>query len=198
MYIGAIAWSDFQVSKSSLNWILWRIGNQWSCFKIGEIWSNLRVRVNMRAAAFWARWSFVSSCSFIPYNREFPLSNLDVTKAWSKVAAVSSAKTLRIWLMFLIWKYVDLQTLLIWSSKDSVLSKIIPKLLETRLLFSSRFDLVTWTYYGRQTKWYHWDKAISSFKYTNWTGWYRIRWIIFVKELKNSNLILMFLHCIIM
>ena len=30
------------------------------------------------------------------HNRECPLSNLDITKAWTKVAAVSSSKTLRI------------------------------------------------------------------------------------------------------
>ena len=80
----------------------------------------------MRAAAFWACWSFLIWDSVIPYNKALPLSRL--IKAWTSFAAVSSSSTFLILFMFRIWKYLALHTFVRWASIESALSNTIPKL----------------------------------------------------------------------
>ena len=134
------------------------MGNQWSFISIDEMWSNLRVCVSIRAVTFWASWSLFSCFSVIPQSKAFPLSNREVTRAWTRVAAASLSRILRILLMFLIWKYADLQTFLMWSSIDKVLSNIIPKLralgeawIGVDTIWKQELVGLDWRYYSRFT-----------------------------------------------
>ena len=117
----------FQVEMNILKSVLSRIGSQWRSFSIGVMRSNFLVFVKIRAAAFWASWSFRSKRPEMPVRREFQLSKRDVISAWMIVAAVESVKIFLILFTFLMWKYTDWHIRLACWSIHKSLSKAIPK-----------------------------------------------------------------------
>ena len=68
-HIGQVGWRHLNVIMANLKLIRWRTGSQWSWRSTGVMWSNFRVPVTTRAAAFWTVCSFVSRPSLIPYRR---------------------------------------------------------------------------------------------------------------------------------
>ena len=124
------------------------------------MWSNFRVFVKTRAAEFCTSWSFLSCCSVIPFSKAFPLSRRDVTKACIKISAVSLERSFLMLLRFLIWKYADWHTFLIWFSIDILESRYIPKfltLLEAEMVEEPIWICVFWILF-----WAFLDDTISS------------------------------------
>ena len=74
--------------------------------------SRRDTRRTSRAAVFCTRWTFMTSRSIKPNNRELQESNLDVTKAWINFAVESCVKYWRIWPIFLMPNIALLHTLL--------------------------------------------------------------------------------------
>ena len=69
-YNGAMPDSDWCMSVATLKTMRWRTGSQCSWRSTGDIWSERRVPVTRRAAAFWTDCSRFISPSEIPKNSE--------------------------------------------------------------------------------------------------------------------------------
>ena len=116
IYIGACPCRALKVINDNLKSILSFSGSQCSLCSIGEICSNFPSCVTSLAAVFWTRCSFSSwHDAGKPYNLLLRESSLDVMNAWTNLSQSSWAKCFRIFPMFLIGKYADLQVLLTCS-----------------------------------------------------------------------------------
>ena len=71
------------MSTSSLNLMCWRMGNQCSANRTGEMWSRLWVPVINRAAEFCRSCSLWSRASDMPYRVAFPKSRREITRLWT-------------------------------------------------------------------------------------------------------------------
>jgi len=70
LYDGAWSVRHRKTRRASLNSTRYRTGNQWSCCKVGVMWSQCRTPVTSRAAAFWTDCRWRISPSATPYSRE--------------------------------------------------------------------------------------------------------------------------------
>ena len=71
------------MSTSSLNLMRWRMGNQYSANRTGEMCSRLRVPVINRVAEFYRTCSLWSRASDMPYRAAFPKSRREMTRLWT-------------------------------------------------------------------------------------------------------------------
>ena len=115
------------VRTKSLKIIRLCTGNQCNSFWTGVIESNFRVRLITLAAACWTICNLWIMDDGRPYSRKFPLSNLDVTNAWTSCLAASAVLYLRMSLIHLrCWKQ-EHRTFLTWLSKFICSSNITQK-----------------------------------------------------------------------
>ena len=98
-YWGAKPSSALYVSSSTLKATLCPTGSQCSPRMTGVMWSRRPVRVTRRAAAFCTHCSLDRSVSGRPKNNALPLSEREVTLAWTRFAAVLLPSRRRVLLM---------------------------------------------------------------------------------------------------
>ena len=82
----------------------WLTGRQWSWINKGVAWSYFCLHRIKRAAQFRTTWSFTMRYLGSLYSSAFPLSNLQVTNAWTKVLVFSTLRYLRIRDILRAWK----------------------------------------------------------------------------------------------
>ena len=90
--------------------VRWRTGSQWSCRRVGVMWSRWRVPVIRRAAAFWTACNRRIRPPVIPIRRQLQQSRCDDTNAWTNILATSTDNERMIGRSWRSWWYADRHT----------------------------------------------------------------------------------------